>query len=310
MIVTLVEAVILVALVVILFLQTWRAAIIPILAIPVSLVGTFTVMAAVGISFNTLSLFGLVLAIGIVVDDAIVVVENVERHLREGLSPREAARKTMDEVGFALIAIALVLIAVFLPTAFITGLQGSFYKQFAITIAASTAISAFVSLTLSPALAALLLKPHNARGAETRHSLYAGRAGPRLLQRLQLGLRAFFARLRTLTARLIRLGLIMILVYAGLLFVTYRYLVTTPTGLIPQLDRGYFIAVSSLPPGSTLDRTDAVIRKAGDIITSRPGVKDAVAFVGLRRRDLHQRAQCRRDLRHAEALRGSRRRRA
>ena len=151
--------VILVVLVVILFLQTWRAAIIPILAIPVSLVGTFAVMAAVGISFNTLSLFGLVLAIGIVVDDAIVVVENVERYLEQGYRPKEAARKTMDEVGFALIAIALVLIAVFLPTAFISGLQGSFYKQFAITIAASTAISALVSLTLSPAMAALLLQP-------------------------------------------------------------------------------------------------------------------------------------------------------
>ncbi len=280
-IVTLVEAVILVALVVILFLQTWRAAIIPILAIPVSLVGTFTVMSAVGISFNTLSLFGMVLAIGIVVDDAIVVVESVERHLREGLSPREAARKTMDEVGFALIAIALVLIAVFLPTAFITGLQGSFYKQFAITIAASTAISAIVSLTLSPALAAMLLKPHNAEEPK-RGILYRLGAPARGFFK---GFNWLFERFSSgygyMTARLIRFGLIMILVYAGLLFVTYRYLVTTPTGLVPQLDRGYFITVFTLPPGSTLDRTDAVIRKASDIITSRPGVKDAVAFVGL-----------------------------
>ena len=157
---TLFEALLLVVIVVILFLQTWRAALIPLLAIPVSLIGSFAVMSAVGISFNTLSLFGLVLAIGIVVDDAIVVVENVERYLTQGMSPKEAAHKTMDEVGGALIAISLVLIAVFLPTAFITGLQGSFYKQFAITIAASTAISAFVSLTLSPALAALLLKTH------------------------------------------------------------------------------------------------------------------------------------------------------
>ena len=151
MIQTLFEALVLVVIVVILFLQTWRAAIIPLLAIPVSLIGSFAVMSAVGISFNTLSLFGLVLAIGIVVDDAIVVVENVERYLTQGMSPKEAAHKTMDEVGGALIAISLVLIAVFLPTAFITGLQGTFYKQFAITIAASTAISAFVSLTLSPA---------------------------------------------------------------------------------------------------------------------------------------------------------------
>ena len=157
---TLFEALLLVVIVVILFLQTWRAAIIPLLAIPVSLIGSFAVMAAVGISFNTLSLFGLVLAIGIVVDDAIVVVENVERYLTQGMSPKAAAHKTMDEVGGALIAISLVLIAVFLPTAFITGLQGTFYKQFAITIAASTAISAFVSLTLSPAMAALLLKTH------------------------------------------------------------------------------------------------------------------------------------------------------
>ena len=157
---TLFEALILVVIVVILFLQTWRAAIIPLIAIPVSLIGAFAVMSAVGLSFNTLSLFGLVLAIGIVVDDAIVVVENVERYLTQGMSPKEAAHKTMDEVGGALIAISLVLIAVFLPTAFISGLQGSFYKQFAITIAASTAISAFVSLTLSPALAALLLKTH------------------------------------------------------------------------------------------------------------------------------------------------------
>ena len=170
-VVTLFEAVALVVLVVILFLQTWRAAIIPIVAIPVSLIGTFAVMAAVGITFNTLSLFGLVLAIGIVVDDAIVVVENVERRLREGLMPREAAHATMDEVGGAVLAISLVLIAVFVPTAFIAGLQGSFYRQFAITIAAATAISAFVSLTLSPALAALLLKPHEEHPKQRRGAL-------------------------------------------------------------------------------------------------------------------------------------------
>ena len=159
---TLFEALLLVVAVVIVFLQTWRAAIIPIVAIPVSLVGCFLVMGMVGITFNTLSLFGLVLAIGIVVDDAIVVVENVERYLARGMGAKEAAHKTMDEVGGALLAIALVLCAVFIPTAFITGLQGSFYRQFAITIAAATVISCFVSLTLSPALAALLLKPHGA----------------------------------------------------------------------------------------------------------------------------------------------------
>ena len=158
---TLFEAVALVVLVIIVFLQTWRAAIIPIVAIPVSLIGTFFVMATFGFSLNNLTLFGLVLAIGIVVDDAIVVVENVERYLRQGLSPREAAHKTMDEVGGALVAIALVLCAVFIPSAFITGISGAFYRQFALTIAASTIISAFVSLTLSPALAALFLRPHD-----------------------------------------------------------------------------------------------------------------------------------------------------
>ncbi len=142
------------------FLQTWRAALIPILAIPVSLIGTFAVMAAFGFSLNNLSLFGLVLAIGIVVDDAIVVVENIERHLREGMTPREAAHVTMDEVGGALVAIALVLMAVFVPTAFITGISGQFYRQFALTIAAATVISLIVSLTLSPALAALIMQPH------------------------------------------------------------------------------------------------------------------------------------------------------
>lgn len=278
---TLIEAIALVVIVVILFLQTWRAAIIPILAIPVSLIGTFAIMAAVGITFNTLSLFGLVLAIGIVVDDAIVVVESVERYLRAGMSPREAAYKTMDEVGFALIAISLVLIAVFLPTAFIFGLQGTFYRQFAITIAASTAISAFVSLTLSPAMAALLLRPHG----ESEH-----KRG--LLNTLTAPVRWFFAgfnyvfdRLSSgfgaLTARLVRLGLILLIVYGGLLGLTYQRLMSTPTGLVPQLDRGYFIAAFSLPPGATLQRSDAVVRKATDIMLSRPGVKDAVAFVGF-----------------------------
>ncbi len=278
---TLFEAMILVVIVVILFLQTWRAAIIPVLAIPVSLVGTFLVMDAAGISFNTLSLFGLVLAIGIVVDDAIVVVENVERYLRMGYTPKEAAHKTMDEVGGALLAIAIVLCAVFIPTAFISGLQGSFYRQFAVTIAASTAISCFVSLTLSPAMAALLLKPHVHDAPQTG-----------LLYRLGAPLRWFFGRFNRafeamgngyarLTRRLVRvLGLILV-VYAALLGATYWRLEATPTGLIPQLDRGYFIAVFQLPPGATLERTDKVIRQAGDIIKARPGVKDSVAFTGF-----------------------------
>jgi hydrophobe/amphiphile efflux-1 (HAE1) family protein len=278
---TLVEAVVLVALVVILFLQTWRAAIIPILAIPVSLVGTFAVMAAVGVSFNTLSLFGLVLAIGIVVDDAIVVVENVERYLAEGFSPREATRKTMDEVGFALIAIALVLIAVFLPTAFITGLQGSFYRQFAITIAASTAISCFVSLTLSPALAALLLKPHKRHEAGNRITRIVGAPTRLFFSGFNWAFQRFSFSYGRITARFVRFGMIMIAIYGGLLFITHRYLETTPTGLIPQLDRGYFIAAFTLPPGATLERTDAVIRQASGIMLSRPGIKNAVAFAGF-----------------------------
>ena len=279
---TLIEALILVVLVVILFLQTWRAAVIPIIAIPVSLIGSFVVMGALGISFNSLSLFGLVLAIGIVVDDAIVVVENVERRLAEGLAPKEAAHQTMDEVGGALIAITATLIAVFLPTAFISGLQGTFYKQFAITIAASTAISCFVSLTLSPALAALLLKPHSSH--HEKQGLLARILGApvRLFFR---GFNAAFDGLSHgyagLTGRLIRLPLILLALYGGLLFLTYDRLAKTPTGLIPQLDRTYFITVFQLPPGSTLDRTDAVVRKASELMLKRPGVSDAVAFAGF-----------------------------
>jgi HAE1 family hydrophobic/amphiphilic exporter-1 len=277
---TLFEAVGLVVLVVIVFLQSWRAAIIPVVAIPVSLIGCFLVMGAVGLTFNTLSLFGLVLAIGIVVDDAIVVVENVERYLEQGMPAREAAHKTMDEVGGALVAIALVLCAVFVPTAFITGLQGSFYKQFAITIASATVISAFVSLTLSPALAALLLRPHGQ--APTSGAMY----------RLSTPLRWFFAgfnwvfdRLSRgyggLTRRLVRMGAVVLLVYAGLIYVAYDRLAKTPTGLVPQLDRGYLIAAFQLPPGSSLARTDAVIRQAAEIIRKRPGVEHAVSFAGF-----------------------------
>ncbi len=278
---TLIEALILVVLVVILFLQSWRAAIIPIMAIPVSLIGAFIVMEALGISFNSLSLFGIVLAIGIVVDDAIVVVENVERRIAEGLEPNEAAHETMDEVGGALIAITLTLIAVFIPTAFISGLQGTFYRQFAITIAASTAISCFVSLTLSPALASLLLKPHNQAGSQSR-----------ALNVLGAPLRVFFRGFNRVfewlshgyagaTQRLIRLPLLLLSLYAGLLFLTYERFQTTPTGLIPQLDREYLIVALQLPPGSTLERTDAVMRRATDLILSRPGISHTVAFAGF-----------------------------
>jgi hydrophobic/amphiphilic exporter-1 (mainly G- bacteria), HAE1 family len=278
---TLIEAILLVVVVVILFLQTWRAAIIPIIAIPVSLVGTFIVMGMTGITFNTLSLFGLVLAIGIVVDDAIVVVENVERYLAQGMSAKEAAHKTMDEVGGALVAIALVLCAVFIPTAFITGLQGSFYRQFAVTIAASTAISAFVSLTLSPALAALLLKPHDP------HHKPSGVMGA-----LGAPVRVFFRGFNAafdwlsrgygaLTARFIRFAVMILVVYGGLIALTALQLNRVPTGLIPQLDRGYFIVALQLPPGASLERTDAAVKRASDIIQSRPGVQNSISFVGL-----------------------------
>ena len=279
--VTLIEALLLVVAVVILFLQTWRAAVIPILAIPVSLIGTFTLMSALGISFNTLSLFGIVLAIGIVVDDAIVVVENVERYLKMGMSPKVAAHKTMDEVGGALIAISLVIIGVFLPTAFITGLQGTFYKQFAITIAASTGISCFVSLTLSPALAAVLLKPH----IEGEKKPLLGRILLAPVHGLFAAFNWMFAHFSrgygALTGLLIKVGLLLVPVYGLLIFMTWQRLEATPTGLIPQLDRTYFITALQLPPGSTLERTDAVIRRAGEILLSRPGVSAAVAFAGF-----------------------------
>ncbi|MGD0107926.1 MAG: multidrug efflux RND transporter permease subunit [Rhodopila sp.] len=277
---TLFEAVGLVIVVVIVFLQTWRAAIIPVVAIPVSLIGCFLVMGATGLTFNTLSLFGLVLAIGIVVDDAIVVVENVERYIEKGMSPRDAAHKTMDEVGGALLAIALVLCAVFVPTAFITGLQGSFYRQFAITIASATVISCFVSLTLSPALAALLLRPHD---PEPRRGVVYWLASP--LRWFFAGFNWVFNRLSSgygsLTQRLVRMGAVVILVYAGLIYVAYDRLAKTPTGLVPQLDRGYLIAAFQLPPGASLARTDAVVRQAADIIMKRPGVEHAVAFAGF-----------------------------
>ncbi|MBV9251971.1 MAG: efflux RND transporter permease subunit, partial [Acetobacteraceae bacterium] len=277
---TLYEAIGLVVLVVVVFLQTWRAAIIPVVAIPISLIGSFLLMGAVGITFNSLSLFGLVLAIGIVVDDAIVVVENVERFLSQGLTPKEAAHRTMDEVGSALLAIALVLCAVFIPTAFISGLQGSFYRQFAITIAAATAISCFVSLTLSPALAALLLKPH---GAAPKRTVLFWLSAP--LRWFFSGFNWGFDRLSrgygALTRRLVRLSVIMLVVYAGLIYLAYNRLAVTPTGLIPPLDRGYLIAAFQLPPGASLSRTDAVVRAASEIIRARPGVEHAVAFAGF-----------------------------
>ncbi|KEQ03532.1 MAG: efflux RND transporter permease subunit [Alphaproteobacteria bacterium] len=276
---TLLEAIALVVLVVILFLQTWRASIIPLIAVPVSIIGTFAVMYAFGFSINALTLFGLVLAIGIVVDDAIVVVENVERNIENGLSPREATYKAMREVSGPIIAIALVLVAVFVPLAFITGLSGQFYRQFALTIAISTVISAINSLTLSPALAALLLKDHHA---------------PKdWLTRMMDGVFGWFFRGfnrafgaasngygRTVGGLLSRKSLVM-LVYLALVGATYAMFSAVPGGFVPAQDKQYLIGFAQLPDGATLDRTEDVIRKMSDIALEQPGVAHAIAFPGL-----------------------------
>uniref|UniRef100_UPI00356B4850 efflux RND transporter permease subunit n=1 Tax=Sneathiella sp. TaxID=1964365 RepID=UPI00356B4850 len=274
---TLFEAVVLVVLVVILFLQSWRASIIPIIAIPISLIGTFSVLAAFGYSLNNLSLFGLVLAIGIVVDDAIVVVENVERNLRLGMSPRDAAHETMDEVGGALIAIALVLSAVFVPAALIPGISGQFFRQFAVTIAAATLISCFVSLTLSPALCALLFKAHS---DEKSWNLLA-RPFVAFFGAFNSGFDRLSKGYGGLTRRLARMVVLVLIVYGGLLGLTVWQFDRAPSGFIPQQDQGYLITVVQLPPGASLERTDAVIRKAAKAILDIPGVAHAVPFAGL-----------------------------
>ena len=272
------EAALLVVIVVVVFLQTWRAAIIPIVAIPISLIGTFIVMAALGYSLNNLSLFGLVLAIGIVVDDAIVVVENVERQISAGLSPREAAHRTMDEVGNALIAIALVLCAVFIPAALIGGIQGQFFRQFAVTIAAATVISAFVSLTLSPALCAILLKPH------TNHAPGIAAVPPdHGLSSVASTASSIACRSATaaLTRRFLRIAAVMLVVYAGLLVLTGWQFGRAPTGFIPEQDQGYLITVIQLPPGASLARTDAVVREATKLVLGTEGIVHAVPFAGF-----------------------------
>ncbi|MCF3934906.1 efflux RND transporter permease subunit [Acuticoccus sp. M5D2P5] len=277
---TIVEAMLLVILVVVVFLQSWRTAIIPIIAIPVSLIGTFAVMLAFGYSLNLLTLFGLVLAIGIVVDDAIVVVENVERNIDEGLDPRAASHRTMNEVGSAVIAITLVLVAVFVPTAFIPGITGQFYQQFAVTIAAATALSGLNSLTLSPALAALFLKSRH----EHREPRGIGRIGAALAGGFNRGFdllaRGYGAMVRFFVSGAVMLT-IMVGGFVALLFATWWMLTTTPQGFIPEQDQGYAIVVLKLPDGASLSRTDAVTREASDIIKATPGVKDAVAFAGF-----------------------------
>jgi hydrophobe/amphiphile efflux-1 (HAE1) family protein len=274
---TILEAIVLVVLVVILFLQTWRAAIIPLLAIPVSLVGTFFVMDLFGFSLNNLSLFGLVLAIGIVVDDAIVVVENVERNIERGLAPRDAARRSMDEVGGALIAIALVLTAVFVPSAFITGISGQFYRQFALTIAGATVISLITSLTLSPALCALLLRPHTGR-ERTPWWAWPARLFFRGFNWVFDGLAGGYG---WLTRRIVRIATLMLLAYAAILVLGLNEFRRTPVGFIPNQDVGYLIGVVQLPPGSALARTDEVNRKVVDIALETPGIAHAVNIVGF-----------------------------
>jgi len=276
---TLLEAVALVVLVVIIFLQTWRASIIPLLAVPVSIIGTFAVMLGFGFSINTLSLFGLVLAIGIVVDDAIVVVENVERNIESGLTPRAATIQAMKEVSGPIIAIALVLCAVFVPIAFVSGLSGQFYRQFALTIAISTVISAFSSLTLSPALAATLLKPHDApKDALTRgmDKVFGGffawfnRFFGRASTRYEGGVNGVLKRKSAAVA-----------VYALLAIAAVFMFKAVPSGFVPAQDKQYLVGFAQLPDAASLDRTEAVIRKMSDIASQVPGVESSIAFPGL-----------------------------
>ncbi|WP_431635127.1 efflux RND transporter permease subunit [Dyella sp. KULCS107] len=276
---TLFEAIALVVLVVILFLQTWRASIIPLVAVPVSLVGTFAVMHIAGFSLNALSLFGLVLAIGIVVDDAIVVVENVERHIEHGMTPRDATRQAMKEVTGPIVATALVLCAVFVPAAFISGLTGEFYRQFALTIAISTVISAFNSLTLSPALSALLLKDRNA--PKDKLSLAIDRGFGWLFRPFN----RFFVRSADGyvggVKRVLGKGSIALLVYGGLVLLGLFGFAKVPTGFVPPQDKQYLVSFAQLPDAASLDRSEDVIRRMSDIALKQPGVENAVAFPGL-----------------------------
>jgi multidrug efflux pump len=276
---TLIEAVLLVALVVIVFLQTWRASIIPLLAVPVSIIGTFAALLALGFSINTLTLFGLVLAIGIVVDDAIVVVENVERHIERGLTPHQATVQAMREVSGPIIAIALVLCAVFVPLAFVPGLSGQFYKQFAVTIAISTVISAFNSLTLSPALSSLLLRPHDApKDALTRgmDAVFGG---------FFRWFNRFFRRGSAAYGRgvggILRRKSVALVIYGLLIAATLALFARIPSGFVPAPDKQYLIGIAQLPAGASLDRTEAVIREMSAIALKVPGIVDSVAFPGL-----------------------------
>ena len=275
---TIFVAILLVVGVVFVFLQTWRASIIPVIAIPVSLVGTFTILYACGISLNNLSLFGLVLAVGIVVDDAIVVVENVERNIAAGMKPKEAAHRTMDEVGGALVSIALTLCAVFVPSAFLSGISGQFFRQFAVTIAASTVISCFVSLTLSPALCALLLRAHDAHPARPNLPGRILGAGFGAFNRAFEWLSEAYGQL---TARLVRGLALVVVVYIGLIGAAGFEFSRIPTGFIPEQDQGYLITVLQLPPGSSLTRTETIVKQAIDIILHTREVEHVAPFAGL-----------------------------
>ena len=276
---TLFEAVALVLIVVLVFLQTWRATIIPLLAVPVSLIGTFAVMSVFGFSLNNLSLFGLVLAIGIVVDDAIVVVEAVEHNIEQGMSPKEATQKAMDQVGGAVVAIAVVLSAVFIPTAFISGITGQFYRQFALTIAVSTLISAFNSLTLSPALAGLLLKPRDAKkdSLTKAFDLFLGWFFRLFNKVFGAGVIGYVWIVR----RLLRYAAIAILFYAGFLVLTYFGFKTVPVGFIPEQDQGYLIAFAQLPDAASLQRSEEVRKQMSEIARGVPGIIHTVEFTGF-----------------------------
>ncbi|KCZ98969.1 hydrophobe/amphiphile efflux-1 family protein [Hyphomonas polymorpha PS728] len=275
----LIEAVFLVMIVILVFLQTWRAALIPILAIPVSIIGVFAVQLALGYSINSLSLFALVLAVGIVVDDAIVVVENVERSIREGKSPMQAAISSMNEVGGALIAMNLVLVSVFVPTLFMGGIPGIFYEQFAVAIASAAVISLLVSLTLSPALCALLLKPHEEHGHKKGNPIlaplrFAGNAFNNGFDWLSNAYGSF-------VAKLVRMLVIVMIVYAALLATTGWRLTATPTGFIPEQDQGFLIGVVQLPAGASLERTDTVMRRVVEELRATEGVQGVAAMVGM-----------------------------
>lgn len=270
---TIYEAIALVVLVIIVFLQNWRASVIPILAIPISLIGTFAVMSALGFSLNNLTLFGLVLAIGIVVDDAIVVVENMERLMSEGMKPLEAAKETMNEVGGALVAMGLVLVAVFVPTAFVEGITGKFYLQFAVTIATATMISVIVSLILSPALSALFFKPHE----ESSNKGIVDRIFARFNRAIDKTSHGY----SKVVSKLIRFSPFVMIAYVGLMLLTVYQFERVPKGFIPAQDQGYIIIAAQLPPGASLNRTDKAVQKVSDIVLSVDGVANVVAFTGF-----------------------------